>query len=94
MHARLLLMLLLVTATLTLACQSAGVRPLQVRRDRPSAGMVPICPAGTYFYNFTNNCAQPIFVGQNGPGPSVPPSFPEKGNWALAPACKIGRAHV
>jgi len=46
------------------------------------------CAAGTYTYTFTNYCAEPIFMGQNGPGSaSTPPSFPESGNWAMAPPC-------
>jgi hypothetical protein len=48
------------------------------------------CAAGTYAYTFTNYCAQAIFVGQNSQAStSTPPSFPEAGNWALAPACTV-----
>ena len=48
------------------------------------------CASGTYTYTFTNSCAETIFVGQNNGGTtSTPPSFPEAGNWALAPACTV-----
>jgi len=49
-----------------------------------------VCSGATYTYTFTNHCAEPIFIGQNGPGTaSTPPAFPESGNWAVAPACTL-----